>query len=128
VTSPQNPDTGDDGNAEAGIGITFPGAPTAGPVSVDPLRQSLGIISFQRFSDTRERLTDLLDTLDHKRFLDSLGWERLLDEVEQILSLASEAELVEFLTGRRFSRETVHLAEIAYGALARISPERAAEV
>lgn len=124
----QSSDPREGGEVDRGTAITFEGG---SPALADPsksLQQSLGLISFQRFSDARERLAELLDILDRRRFLDTLGWERLLDEVEQILSLASEAELVEFLTGRDFTRQTVSVAEIGYGALARISPKRAAEV
>jgi hypothetical protein len=124
----QSSDPREGGEAGSGTAITFEGGSPAVPDSSKSLQQSLGLISFQRFSDARERLAELLDILDRRRFLDTLGWERLLDEVEQILFLASEAELVEFLTGRDFTRQTVSIAEIGYGALARISPKRAAEV
>jgi hypothetical protein len=127
-TPNESSDTRGVGEGGGGTAITFEGGQPAVPDSSKSSQPSLGLISFQQFSDARERLAELLDALDRRRFLDTLEWERLLDEVEQILSLASEAELVEFLTGRDFTRQTVSLAEIGYGALARISPERAAEV
>lgn len=132
VWAPTEPSEGREGGAaEGGNAITFEGKPSAGSDSSDSLRQALGLISYQRFSDARDRLEELwsdLKAAGSSLHRDVLGHERKLDEVEQILFLASEAELVEFLTGRRFSIGMTSLAEIAYGALARISPEKAAAV
>lgn len=119
------------GEGGGGTVITFEGGQPAVPDSSKSSQPSLGLISFQRFSDASERLTELWSDLERSRHSwhrDLLEHERQLDEIEQILSLANEEELVEFLTGRRFSSGIVSLAGISYGALARISPERAAEV
>ncbi|MBL9161035.1 MAG: hypothetical protein JNJ70_26375 [Verrucomicrobiales bacterium] len=127
----QSSDPRKSGEEGGGTAITFEGG---SPAVADPsksLQQSLGLISFQQFSDARERLMELWSDLErsrHSRHRDLLEHERQLDEIEQILSLANEEELVAFLTGRRFSSGMVSLADISYGALARVSPERAAEV
>lgn len=127
----ESSDPREGGQVDGGNAITFEGGSPAVVDSSKSLQQSLGLISFKRFSDARVRLAELWSDLERSRHSwrrDLLEHERQLDEIEQILSLANEEELVAFLTGRRFSSGMVSLAEISYGALARISPKRAAEL
>lgn len=94
--------------------------------------RAFGILAFANFAGARERLDELL--VAHKRlpemrmYSDPLESERILEEIERILSLASETELVDFITSRKFDYRSYSIADIAYGALARHSPKRAADL
>lgn len=91
-----------------------------------------GMVSFETFADAEDRLEELLE--DYRRLAPNRSYskplegERILAEIESILALAGESEIVAFLDGKVFDHEHMSLADIVYGALARFSPKRAADL
>jgi len=124
-----------DDPSSQGAALTFLGGTatpaTPAPPKPDEFARVFGILPFATFSEAGDRLEALLEDyrrLDsNRRYSDPLPGERILDEIEGILSLASEAEIVAFLEGREFGIDNSSVADIAFGALARIAPARAAD-
>ncbi len=86
-------------------------------------------IPFATYAEARERLADLMEANARLRgihFPPPLESAKILDEIGQILALAGEEELVAFIEGCKLDVGSVPILEIAYGALARHSPPRAA--
>jgi hypothetical protein len=114
--------------------ITFQGQPGQGGSSAKAGSEDHfnGKIEFTAFAGAGPRLEELLAAMkrltDRQRYFSPVDSERLLDEIEQILALAGEEEMVAFIEAAEWGDNDSALAEIAYAALAKISPSRAAGV
>lgn len=121
-------------------GLEAETGPTSEPMAVTLLANSnwetsertndlLAPLPFSTFEEAAERLAALLEAHDRLgaiTFSPPLEREKLLDEIGEILSLASEAELVAFLASYEPEVKRHPVLEIAYTRLAGFSPSRAA--
>ncbi len=92
--------------------------------------QRFGIISFTSYSEAALRLTELLakydDLSDWEKYRVPMKGELILEEIEGIVALANESELLDFIRNTKIEKDGAAIAEIAYSAFAKISPQRAA--
>lgn len=86
---------------------------------------------FASFREATARLNDLVSEFgkltSYERYLIPVRAERLLQEMESYLGLASQDELIEWIKGLERSREGDGVLSVAIGVLAKRSPEVAAQ-
>lgn len=86
-------------------------------------------LPFSTYTEAKERLASLVEAsarLSGIHFAPPLESAKILDEIGQILALADEGELTAFIEGCRLEVDSMAVLELAYEALARHSPPRAA--
>lgn len=115
-----------DGKVES---VTFLGSPTdekgrtTAPNGTPP--------DFASFREAAARLNDLVSEFgkltSYERYLIPVRAERMLQEMERYLGLASQDELIEWIKGLERSREGDGVLSMAIGVLAKRSPEVAAQ-
>jgi len=111
--------------------ITFQGKSGTASESSGSASTIFGIIQFSNFEDANSRLQELMiessRLTSYQQYTSPLAAERLIEEIEQILSLANESQLVALLSGDELGNTSPLVVGIAFEALARLSPTRAAE-
>lgn len=126
-----------DASALAPSAVTFVGGARKNGGTVSDRPHPFGLIPFTTFAEAEPRVEELLENYGKPsawRSRKPIDAERILDEIEQILALATEEELVDFIgeldfgPGLGSGHHNDDIAKIAFGVLADVSPSRAAEI